>query len=108
MGAHQTADRRGAEHFSLLLRLSAQQTGDRFKGHLLWQLTTPFLEATGDDHPPVGRPHGVAGQRVALGARICADLPRQVQQDKAAGHRDRLLPIVLDHCGRHLRAVPRH
>jgi len=56
----------------------------------------------------VGREHGVARQRVALGAGIDAHLPVQVQQTKAAGHRDGFLPILLNHGGSHLRAVLGH
>ena len=43
-----------------------------------------------------------------LGAGINTDLPRQVQQAKAAGHRDRLVPVLLDHGGGHLCAVLGH
>jgi len=77
MGAHQTADSRGGEYL-LLVRLPAEQTGDRLEGQLLGQQAGHFLSAAGDDHPPVGREHSVARQGVPLGARINADLPRQV------------------------------
>jgi len=107
MGAHQRAERRGTEHV-LLVRLPAQQTGRRLKGQVLGQQAAPLLEPTRDDHPRMGRQRRVARQRVALRLGIDTDLPRQVQQAKAAGHGDRRVPIFLDMSGGHLRAMLGH
>jgi len=100
MGAHQTADSSCVCHPSR----RAAGAKDNSCGNRQASSCKPRVMII----PPVGRQHGVAGPRMALGARIKADLPRQVQQAKAAGHRDRLLPVLVDHRRSHLGALARH
>jgi len=57
------------------------------------------MQAPRNDYSVLGRQHGVAGKSVGLAVRVGADPAHQGQFPKAAGDRDRLVAIGVDHRG---------